>query len=287
MILNAPVEQPSRCCSTAAGGYTQKSQLLLPESYQQDPLHNHEKYLKVTDLGVGGSSFVALAENVHTKQQVAIKFVSRASSRCKPAVCAHCCCGPCHCCNRVPAAYAALLCTGLLLRHHMIPHECLIICTGRPADNCMREQAHAYKRLLHCTAVSCQFHTEASSVMSKSLLLTINAACSIKNVGKEVLHQRLCSMHPNIVKFQEVFLTNTHFCIVNEYAPGGDLVDLIAASNVGEYNALSEDRSRWLFQQVIVAVDYCHQVSSWFSISGSQLHMYSACLDANLLPEPQ
>ena len=67
-------------------------------------------------------------------------------------------------------------------------------------------------------------------------------------------------MHPNIVQLHEVFLTPEYLGIVSEYAPGGDLVDYIERHNTAYDRALMEDEARWLFQQLIVAVDYCHQV---------------------------
>lgn len=86
--------------------------------------------------------------------------------------------------------------------------------------------------------------------------------CRIKTAGKEILNQRLCCMHPNIIQLHEVFLTPEHLGIVSEYAPGGDLVDYIERHNMAYDRALMENEARWLFQQLIVAVDYCHQVSS-------------------------
>ena len=87
-----------------------------------------------------------------------------------------------------------------------------------------------------------------------------DACCSIKTAGKEVLNQRLCCMHPNIIQLHEVFLTPEHLAIVSELAPGGDLVDYIERHSVNHDCALKEAEARWLFQQLIVAVDYCHQV---------------------------
>ena len=84
----------------------------------------------------------------------------------------------------------------------------------------------------------------------------------IKTAGKEILNQRLCCMHPNIIQLHEVFLTPEHLGIVSEYAPGGDLVDYIERHNMAYDRALMESEARWLFQQLIVAVDYCHQVST-------------------------
>jgi len=67
-------------------------------------------------------------------------------------------------------------------------------------------------------------------------------------------------MHPNIIQFQEVFLTPDHLAIVSEYAPGGDLVDFIERHNTAHDRALMESEARSLFQQLIVGVDFCHQV---------------------------
>ncbi|DBA88727.1 hypothetical protein WJX77_011390 [Trebouxia sp. C0004] len=83
---------------------------------------------------------------------------------------------------------------------------------------------------------------------------------AIKTAGKEILNQRLCCMHPNIIQLHEVFLTPEHLGIVSEYAPGGDLVNYIERHNMAYDHALLESEARWLFQQLIVAIDYCHQM---------------------------
>ena len=75
-----------------------------------------------------------------------------------------------------------------------------------------------------------------------------------------MLNQRLCCLHPNIIQLHEVFLTPEHLAIVSELAPGGDLVDYIERHSMTNECALQESAARWLFQQLIVAVDYCHQV---------------------------
>ncbi|KAL3132801.1 hypothetical protein ABBQ38_006728 [Trebouxia sp. C0009 RCD-2024] len=83
---------------------------------------------------------------------------------------------------------------------------------------------------------------------------------SIKTAGREILNQRLCCNHPNIIQFQEVFLTPEHLAIVSEYAPGGDLVDFIERHNTAHDRALTECEARRLFQQLITGVDFCHQM---------------------------
>ena len=95
--------------------------------------------------------------------------------------------------------------------------------------------------------------------------------CSIKTAGREILNQRLCCMHPNIIQFQEVFLTLDHLAIVSEYAPGGDLVDFIERHNTAHDRALMESEARRLFQQLIVGVDFCHQVTCFCCDRGNAL----------------
>jgi hypothetical protein len=52
----------------------------------------------------------------------------------------------------------------------------------------------------------------------------------------------------------EVFLTNEHVCIVMEYANSGSLFHHVQKSL-----KLPEDEARWYFQQIVLAVDYCHR----------------------------
>ncbi|KAK9867482.1 hypothetical protein WJX84_012200 [Apatococcus fuscideae] len=82
---------------------------------------------------------------------------------------------------------------------------------------------------------------------------------SIRNFEREVLNLRLCSLHPHIVKLHEVFLTADYLAIVLEYAAGGDL-----ATYIGEHctsqGGLTEGQARWLFQQLVVATDFCHRL---------------------------
>lgn len=72
-------------------------------------------------------------------------------------------------------------------------------------------------------------------------------------VSREILnHRTLC--HPHVVNFQAVFLTHTHLCIVMNFAEGGTL-----RQHVKERTCLKEDWARWFFQQLIIAVEYCHK----------------------------
>lgn len=72
-------------------------------------------------------------------------------------------------------------------------------------------------------------------------------------VQREILnHRTLC--HPHVIAFREVFLTDQNLCIVMEFAPGGDMFTYIC-----QQRCLSENFSRWFFQQLCLAIDYCHR----------------------------
>jgi len=73
-----------------------------------------------------------------------------------------------------------------------------------------------------------------------------------KNVEREILNHRTL-VHRNIVGFRKVMLTDTHLCIVMEYAAGGELFDRIAAAT-----RFSEEEARYYFQQLVLGVAYCH-----------------------------
>lgn len=60
--------------------------------------------------------------------------------------------------------------------------------------------------------------------------------------------------HPHVVQFREVFLSPRHINIVMDYASGGSLF-----TYVQQRQRLKEPLARWFFQQLLLAVDYCHR----------------------------
>ena len=54
-----------------------------------------------------------------------------------------------------------------------------------------------------------------------------------------------------------MFLTPTHLAIVMEYAKGGDLFNYTMRH--GPHGRLAEPQARWIFQQLIIGLDYCHR----------------------------
>lgn len=61
--------------------------------------------------------------------------------------------------------------------------------------------------------------------------------------------------HPHVISLREVFLTQRHLVLVMEYAAGGDLFSLVQSQK-----GLSEEDARWFFQQIVIAIDYCHKL---------------------------
>jgi serine/threonine-protein kinase SRK2 len=57
-----------------------------------------------------------------------------------------------------------------------------------------------------------------------------------------------------VVKLREVYLSASHLNVVMEYASGGSLFECVR-----EERTLSESVARWFFQQLVLALDYCHR----------------------------
>lgn len=62
--------------------------------------------------------------------------------------------------------------------------------------------------------------------------------------------------HPNIVKILDTFLDGLNLCIVEEYVRGWDLLDVL---NRQPHGALSEERAREVFLQMLEGVTYLHR----------------------------
>ncbi len=82
-----------------------------------------------------------------------------------------------------------------------------------------------------------------------------------KSVLREILNHRLCVVHPNIVQFREVFLTPVHLAIVMEYAAGGDMFEYVIKQKLPHHGqGLVESSARAFFQQLIIALEFCHEL---------------------------
>ncbi|KAL4346095.1 hypothetical protein AHAS_Ahas11G0344100 [Arachis hypogaea] len=80
---------------------------------------------------------------------------------------------------------------------------------------------------------------------------------AIKVIDKHMVKREISTMkllhHPNIVRIFEVIGTKTKIYIVMEYVSGGQVLDKMSYEK-----KLNEHVARKLFQQLIDAMDYCH-----------------------------
>lgn len=103
-----------------------------------------------------------------------------------------------------------------------------------------------------------------------------------KSVLREILNHRLCVVHPSIVQFKEVFLTPKYLAIVMEYAAGGDMFEYVIKNKSSlPCQGLSEDSARWFFQQLVVALEFCHELG----IANRDIKLENLLLD-DALPLP-
>lgn len=79
-----------------------------------------------------------------------------------------------------------------------------------------------------------------------------------KYMAREVLNHQELSLfaHPHIVQLYEVFLTSRYVAMAMEYVDGVDLYSYLNANG----GRLSENEARAIFQQLILAVDFCHRI---------------------------
>ncbi len=71
------------------------------------------------------------------------------------------------------------------------------------------------------------------------------------------LASQLLSCQCGAVQIVQVFLTKEHVAIAMEYAHGGDLYQHVIARK--PLYRLPEDQARWIFQQLLIGLDYCHK----------------------------
>jgi hypothetical protein len=114
--------------------------------------------------------------------------------------------------------------------------------------------ALSFRRLL--IQVSCSGH---SPFIASPLLLNLpDSLAQVKNfktyVKREIVHQSSLK-HPFIVSLKEVTCSRLEN-VVTKCAPGGDMFKYICRHK--PHCRLLESQARWIFQQLIIGLDYCH-----------------------------
>ncbi len=82
-------------------------------------------------------------------------------------------------------------------------------------------------------------------------------------------------LHPHVIELYRVFLTSQYLCIAMEYASGGAL-----PNQVQKWGGCKEDEARWLFQQLIIGLDYCHKCG----VAGLSIRPENVMLDSSRRP---
>ena len=93
---------------------------------------------------------------------------------------------------------------------------------------------------------------DAASGDAVAVKLIPRGGAVTKYVVREVLNHASLA-HPHVIDLRAVFLTSTHLGIALDLAGGGDLFALVARCR-----GLPEADARWYFQQLTLALDYCH-----------------------------
>lgn len=91
-------------------------------------------------------------------------------------------------------------------------------------------------------------------------------------VERELMTHRIM-WHPHVIKLYEVFLTSTHLAVVMEYAECGDMYDYVSRRG-----RLKEPKAQWIFQQLMVAVDYVHRMG----VANRDIKLENTLLSGNL-----
>jgi len=93
-------------------------------------------------------------------------------------------------------------------------------------------------------------HKVAIKILNKKKVASLNMD---EKVWREITILKLF-MHPHIIRLYEVIESPTDIFVVMEYVQGGELFDYIVSKG-----RLTEGEARLFFQQVVSAIDYCHQ----------------------------
>ncbi|XP_009610539.1 CBL-interacting serine/threonine-protein kinase 11-like [Nicotiana tabacum] len=125
-----------------------------------------------------------------------------------------------------------------------------------PSESCLFGKYEVGK-LLGCGAFAKVYHARdirngqsvAVKVINKKRIANPTLMTNIK---REISIMRRLS-HPHIVKLFEVLATKTKIYFIMEFVKGGELF-----SKISKQGRFSEDLSRKYFQQLILAVRYCH-----------------------------
>ncbi|KAH7924279.1 Pkinase-domain-containing protein [Leucogyrophana mollusca] len=110
-----------------------------------------------------------------------------------------------------------------------------------------------------------------NTVMGSINKLADSAEHMLLSIEREIVIMKLID-HPNIMRLYDVWETSSELYLILEYVEGGELFDYLC-----DKGRLSTSEALGYFQQIISAIDYCHQ----FNIAHRDLKPENLLMDEN------
>ena len=232
---------------------------------------------QVSELGQGtfGTVIKALDMRHNPPQEIAIKLLPRGKfvspSPCLPEHPHYVSAGLCNfpaCAGEVHCSAVSVLCSSRLLPEHAcaqgvwqtMSHALQV----KDYKNYVKREIENQSRLRHPLIIFIQevcSDAQQRCVAARVQQITNQPPISTDISGSTVPHPHAYNWQRTQERTQEllaqVFLTPTHLAIVMEYAKGGDLFNYTMRH--GPHGRLAEPQARWIFQQLIIGLDYCHR----------------------------
>jgi 5'-AMP-activated protein kinase catalytic alpha subunit len=92
-------------------------------------------------------------------------------------------------------------------------------------------------------------HTVAVKILNRKKIVAFKMDMKVR---REIGVMKLFS-HPHVIHLYEVIGTDKNIYLFMEYCPGGEMFEILTCKG-----KLPEDEARRFFQQIVSAVEYCH-----------------------------
>ncbi|KAK9808025.1 hypothetical protein WJX73_005910 [Symbiochloris irregularis] len=102
------------------------------------------------------------------------------------------------------------------------------------------------------TTMKLMQNKKTKELVAAKFIPRVQGAGLTKNTEREIVNHRKL-VHPNIIRFKEVYMTDLALVIVMEYASGGPLEERIATSG-----PLAEEDAKKFYKQLVDGMGYCH-----------------------------
>ncbi|WIA41813.1 hypothetical protein OEZ86_009144 [Tetradesmus obliquus] len=128
-----------------------------------------------------------------------------------------------------------------------------------PASNAEPTSTYQTIRCLDSLAPGAELASSSSDSSQKYLLLKLPRQ-QLQDLPQlqQLVQQSVALRHPNVLQVHELYLTSQHLVVVQEGCSDCSLAQFLQQRRQ-QGRQLSEAAARCLFQQVVIAMDYCHR----------------------------